>query len=196
MPRSRSSNPQVPSPREAPSPNPQVPSPALAHISEEPGIRLFEPRHSDLAGEAVVWAIDDEHVRNYLLPRDCPRVTFYPLPTSDPADVARLMCGSAARAVVAIEAGWLQRALSCTLYRYDLPPDTFECTDPGAGYHVSREAVAPASVTRIDDPIGELLSRGVELRVLPHLWHLRDQVIHATLQFSMIRMRNAVRPSG
>jgi len=25
----------------------------------------------------LVWAIDGDHLRNYLVPRDCPRVTYY-----------------------------------------------------------------------------------------------------------------------
>jgi hypothetical protein len=46
----------------------------LFHISEEPGIELFEPRVSEGRGP-VVWAIDADRLRNYLLPRECPRVT-------------------------------------------------------------------------------------------------------------------------
>jgi hypothetical protein len=36
-----------------------------------------------------------------------------------------------------------------------------------------------------------ILQRGVELRVLPDLWSLRDAVIASTLEFSIIRWRNA-----
>lgn len=53
---------------------------SLYHASERPSIVRFEPRpvraESGLT-EEVVWAIDDEHLQNYLLPRECPRVTFY-----------------------------------------------------------------------------------------------------------------------
>jgi hypothetical protein len=38
------------------------------------------------------------------------------------------------------------------------------------------------------------MRRGVELRVLPTLWPLRDAVLESSLQFSMIRMRNATPP--
>jgi len=44
----------------------------------------------------------------------------------------------------------------------------------------------------VDDPIGELLARGVELRFVRSLWHLRDSVVASSLQFSLIRMRNAL----
>ena len=35
-----------------------------------------------------------------------------------------------------------------------------------------------------------ILQRGVELRLLPDLWSLRDAVIESTLEFSIIRWRN------
>jgi len=44
----------------------------------------------------------------------------------------------------------------------------------------------------LPDPVSELRRRGVELRVLPNLWPLRDVVIASSLQFSIIRMRNAL----
>jgi hypothetical protein len=40
--------------------------------------------------------------------------------------------------------------------------------------------------------MGELLSRRVDLRVLPNLWPLHDGLVASTLQFSHIRMRNAL----
>ena len=52
----------------------------LFHVSEESRIKVFNPRpvpspDAGVAGEAV-WAVDEVHLPNYLLPRDCPRVTF------------------------------------------------------------------------------------------------------------------------
>lgn len=69
--------------------------------------------------------------------------------------------------------------------------DTFECLDECAGYFVSREPVRPLQVEVIEDPIAALLGRGVELRILPTLSPLRDSIVASTLQFSIIRMRNA-----
>jgi hypothetical protein len=43
----------------------------------------------------------------------------------------------------------------------------------------------------IDDVLGELARRRVEARFMPDLWALRDAVVSSTLQFSVIRMRNA-----
>jgi uncharacterized protein DUF6886 len=160
----------------------------LYHVSEDGGIQRFELRVS-AGGQTVVWAIDAERLRNYLVPRDCPRVTFYAGPATTASDVERFLGSSAA--VVAIEARWFERLRRCRLYCYHLPPETFVSLDDCAGYFVSAAAVAPSRVEVIDDAIAELLRRGVELRVLADLWPLRDAVVASSLQFSMIRMRNA-----
>ena len=162
----------------------------LFHVSEEPGIDRFLPRPSGDERKALVWAIDAERLRNYLVPRDCPRVTYYAGPRTREPDVAAYLGSSTA--VVAIEQAWLERLRSCRLYCYHLPPGTFERVDDCAGYAVSRVPVVPVRVDVIDDAIGELRRRDVELRVLPNLWALHDAVVASTLQFSMIRMRNAL----
>ena len=165
------------------------------HISEEPNIVRFEPRPPPSANSGqtglMVWAVGDRLLHNYLLPRDCPRVTFYAGPNSTAADVDRHLGTTDARYVVAIEAGWMPAVRSGVLYQYALPTETFTAVDVGAGYYISRQAVAPLSVVRIDDILGVLLARGVELRVTPSLWRLCDAIVVSTLQFSMIRMRNA-----
>lgn len=162
----------------------------LFHISEESGIERFEPRESEYTDEPVVWAIDAERLRNYLVPRECPRVTYYAGSETTSADVERFLGSSPA--VVAVESGWLKRIRSCRLYCYHMPPETFECIDECAGYFVSRVSVVPAGIEIFDDPIAELLKRGVEISFVPNLWHLRDAVVASTLQFSLIRMRNAL----
>jgi hypothetical protein len=159
------------------------------HVSEEPDIRVFEPRRVEPTGEAFVWAIDDEHLRNYLVPRECPRVTFYSGERTTPADRERFLGSSAA--VVAIEEQWLRRMWSCRLFCYHLRNETFECLDKTAGYFVSRAAVVPIRTEVFEDPVLALAQRGVELRVLPNLWSLRDAVVESTLEFSIIRWRNA-----
>lgn len=162
---------------------------AISHISETVGIERFEPRTPESGGAPVVWGIDEERLRNYLLPRECPRVTFYANKGRSPEDAEKFLGSS--RAVVAVESSWLQRIRSATLYRYILPADSFKCIDAGAGYFISEEAVVPTSMEILDDLLAELVNRNVELRILPNLGHLHDAVAASTLQFSMIRMRNA-----
>ena len=109
------------------------------------------------SGESLVWAIDDEPLRNYLVPRECPRVTFYGGPGTAAADRERFLRSSAA--VVAIESAWFERMQSCRLFCYHLPAETFECRDKTAGYLVSRAAVKPARVDVLHDPVLATLQR-------------------------------------
>lgn len=162
---------------------------SLFHVSEEPGIERFEPRAAADMGEPVVWAIDEKRLHNYLVPRECPRVTYYAGNDTTTADVERFLGSTAA--VIAIEDGWWERLLCSRLYCYHLPAETFHCIDECAGYFVSRVPVVPASMEVIDDSRAELLRRGVDLRVVPTLWPLRDAVVASSLRFSIIRMRNA-----
>jgi hypothetical protein len=118
------------------------------------------------------------------------RVTFYAGPETSAADVETFLGTSPA--VVAVEAAWLERLRSCRLHCYYFLRETFECVDECAGYFVSRVPVVPARIEVIDDPIAELLKRGVELRFMPNLGALRDAVVSSSLQFSLIRMRNAL----
>ena len=48
----------------------------LFHISEDGYIEKFIPRRSKEIWEYknYVWAIEEEKIQNYLLPRDCPRI--------------------------------------------------------------------------------------------------------------------------
>src|SRR5438552_2821726 len=121
----------------------------LFHVSETRGIDRFEPRPSEGSSEPVVWAIDADRLRNYLVPRECPRVTFYAGRETTNADVQRFLGSSTA--VVAIEQAWFERLRSCRLYCYHMPPETFEYIDECAGYFVSRVPVVPACVEVFDD---------------------------------------------
>jgi hypothetical protein len=161
----------------------------LFHVSEKAGIGRFEPRNTDGSSEPRVWAIDDDRLRNYLVPRDCPRVTYYARANTSRLDVESFL--GASNAVMAFERAWLDRVRSTRLFCYQLPPQSFELVDSCAGYFVSRTPVLPLSVHVVDNCLSELGRRGVEVRVLSNLWHLHDAVAKSTLGYSMIRMRNA-----
>jgi hypothetical protein len=167
----------------------------LFHVSEESGIASFEPRpvpspDSGVTGEAV-WAVDEAHLPNFILPRDCPRVTYGIGTRTSEEDRTRFFAHSTARRIVAVEAKWAPAILSCTLFLYEMPTMSFELALEDAGFYIARAAVVPTAVTEVRDAIGEMLRREVELRFLPELWPLNDAVIASTLEFSNIRMRNA-----
>lgn len=165
----------------------------LFHISDDPHITCFVPHPAanpdlGLKGE-IVFAIEEQMLPNYLLPRDCPRVTFYALPESTREDMERLLGTS--RHVVAIESGWLERVVNGRIHLYTLPAATFTVWDKGAGYYISREPVTPLSVRTLDNILLELVQYDVEIRILPSLWPLWEAVVNSSLQYSMIRMKNA-----
>ncbi len=53
----------------------------LFHVSEEVGIEKFVPRlpnRKDMdITTGLVWAVDEARLPNFLLPRNCPRVTYH-----------------------------------------------------------------------------------------------------------------------
>lgn len=164
----------------------------LSHFSEDPTITRFVPRpplaHPEV--EPLVWAIDDWHAPIYFVPRDCPRVCFWPLPTTTPDDYERYFATVPGRIVVALESGWLDRLRTTRLYRYRMPEKTFEdIHDYGA--HVSREPVVPLGVEPVGDLLAALADADVELRITPSLVPLGRTIIQTTLHFGLIRMRNA-----
>ncbi len=168
----------------------------LFHISEEPGINIFEPRplpsHFDNINGDVVFAISDRLLHNYLLPRDCPRVTYYATEKTTDADRDRFIGNSAAGNIVIVESAWYRRIKETVLYNYEFPQDNFMLVDECAGYYVSYKPVIPLSVTPVNDIMAELLSRNIELRFTPSLIKLADAVSKSSLNFSIIRMRNAL----
>ena len=93
--------------------------------------------------------------------------------------------------IVVVEQAWLARILTATLNVYELPPTNFELADEIAGYYVCRAAVAPIATYVVDDILGEMAQSNCELRFVADLLRIRDNVLRSTLDYSLIRMRNA-----
>lgn len=161
----------------------------LFHVSDRGDIARFEPRPSDYTDHPVVWAIHRARLCNYLLPRDCPRVTCYASERTSLADAQRFLGND--RIVIAVEEAWLERITATSLFVYRMPEAPFALNDAAAGYWVSPEPVTPLACDRLSDLPEAIAARGATLRVLPSLWPLHDAIAASSLQFSMIRMRNA-----
>lgn len=168
----------------------------LFHISETPCIMEFIPKPSLRKKKNLVWSISDDKLRNYLLPRDCPRVTFSVKQDSDPADIKRLLGHSNVKAVIAIEKKWVPIIKKTILYKYEFNLKDFVLEDECAGYYVSETVQKPISVTTINNILDELLKYNVEIRILQSLWKIREEVIKSSLDFSIIRMQNATPPTN
>lgn len=170
----------------------------LYHFSEDPTIAVFRPRGSavDPSLPPLVWAIDATHAPLYYFPRDCPRVAFWK-PRDRALDGAYQLFGpTSAALVIAVEGRWLTPLRETQLFIYTFADAGFRCTDSGAGYYVSEHAVVPESMEPAGDLLARLAAAAVELRIVPDLHPLHDAVMASPLQFSMIRMRNAVRGKG
>lgn len=171
----------------------------LFHVSEESAIKSFHPRPvpknsgSSLSGYAV-WAVDEAHLANYLLPRDCPRVAYSVSSQTSEEDKRKFFPSGIKKHVVAVEEKWLDRIQNTVLYLYELSPKNFECIDKGAGYFVSRKKETPMQIIRLNDLVNEMQTRNIDLKPFPSLWDLQESVAASTLEFSCIRMRNAQKP--
>lgn len=167
----------------------------LFHISENGNIPLFEPKPSPSffpeLKEDVVFAISETLVHNYLVPRDCPRVTYYAGENTTQRDIDHFVGETSAKYIMAMESRWIDALCKTTLYCYEFPAPSFRLLDACAGYFISRVKTYPLHVTRIDDLLQALAVRNVELRFMPSLQRLANAVKVSTLNFSLIRMRNA-----
>jgi hypothetical protein len=166
----------------------------MFHVSEEPDIAQFVPRiplRDDFdRSKGLVWAIGEHRLPNYLAPRDCPRVLYHAIPSTTRTDVDRFFSSSSLRSCIAIEHAWFERMAKVTLYLYELSTANFYAPVQGGGY-VSEQTERPIAKIRIDHVFDELFRRNVEVRILDNLWELGDAVQQSTLDWSLIRMRNA-----
>ncbi|VTR27256.1 Uncharacterised protein [Actinobacillus pleuropneumoniae] len=165
----------------------------LYHFSEEPDIPIFEPRilHNQNNEPAKVWAIDAHYAPHYYFPRECPRVCVEAVESTTKADVETFFGMSCARRMIAIEAAWYERVRTGCVNRYSFDPTDFELFDANAGYYIATKTVVPVRIERMDDLVASILQEGIELRITPSLMPLKERIPASSVNFSMIRMRNA-----
>jgi hypothetical protein len=164
----------------------------LWHVSDDPSIERFEPR-AKLAHDspdALVWAIDEEHLPAYWFPRECPRATFWAVASTDERDVERFLAGDRLLRIHAVQATWLAALRTARMYAYRLPSASFERYERANGYWVSHAAVAPVEVVELGDLLVRHTEAGIELRIVPRLLPLWERVAASTLEYSGIRLRN------
>ena len=160
----------------------------LLHYSEDPTIERFVPHVPATNPEMppMVWTVDDVHAPLFWFPRDCPRITFW---TEDGSPADALGPTSGWR-VHAIETAWLDRVRACELWVYRFAVEGFEPWPGADGYWVADREHRPIDAAPVGDLLTRHRERAIELRVLPDLRALRDQVIESGYRFSMCRMSN------
>ena len=170
---------------------------ALFHFSEDPHIERFVPHvpRTNPSHAPAVWAIDRDHAPLYWFPRDCPRVTVWPRSPAGAAAFRARLTTTALR-VHAIELASLDRMRDTVLHRYEFDPNGFVPWDQADGQWISDSEVVPVSVTPVGDLLNAHVDAGIELRIVPSLWPLRDIALEGEFDFSLVRMHNAQpRPS-
>lgn len=167
----------------------------LFHVGEEENIEVFEPRlpsRNDLdKNVGLVWAIDEARLPNFLMPRDCPRVTYHINENTSEEDKQYYFMSTSISHVVVIENRWFEKMRNTTLYLYEFDIDDFELQDDVAGYYVAKTTQIPKAKYQVNDLFGELIKRNVEIRVTDNLWKIADRVKKSTLNWSLCRMGNA-----
>jgi hypothetical protein len=89
-----------------------------------------------------------------------------------------------------VEWDWYETLRTHTLYRYELPTETFEPLEDDAWMWVSHTTVEPLALKVITDIPAAMAEAGVELRLMPSLaplWGAWETTVH----FSGIRLRNS-----
>jgi hypothetical protein len=168
----------------------------VLHFSKDPTITRFVPHVAVTSqeSEAYVWAVDAEQAPSYWFPRQCPRAMAWVGPRTTADDRARIIGPGGGERVHAIEYGWLERMRIVRLYAYRLPAALFRpFGEPRPHAMVATEPMTPLGPPeRVQDLYGLHASAGIQIRVLPALWEFFDAVVASTLEFSGIRMRNAI----
>lgn len=172
----------------------------LFHVSEESNIEVFKPRipaRADIDKEkGLVWAINERCLPNFLTPRDCPRVTYYSTESSTEEDRKRFFSSANTHHVIAIECKWFEVMKNTALYLYEFDSRDFILQDEIAGYYVSDKEQKPINKIIISDIFEEIFNRNVELRIIPSLWSLAEDIKQSTLNWSLCRMGNAEKLSN
>ncbi|HEY5071391.1 MAG TPA: hypothetical protein VII63_05105 [Caulobacteraceae bacterium] len=171
----------------------------LFHFSDDPAIKVFEPRPIRVPSERapgrawlngpLVWAVEQRRQAMYLFPRDCPRILIWATETTTAMDRRRWWGDSACAMVAHMERAWLARVEAAAIHRYELPARHFEVLDD-AGMWVARRAVEPTAMETITNLPAALAGEGVELRLLDDLTPL-NAVWRSTVHASGVRLRNA-----
>lgn len=171
----------------------------LFHVSEESNIEVFKPRlpsRTDVDNsKGLVWAINEQCLPNFLTPRACPRVAYYSTEISSEEDKLRFFSSREVQHVIAIENKWFDIMKNTTLYLYEFDPGDFSLQDRIAGYYVSDKEQKPINKFIISDIFKEIFDRNVELRIIPNLWNLAEDIKNSTLNWSLCKMANAVKLS-
>ncbi|AJY76200.1 DUF6886 family protein [Paenibacillus beijingensis] len=166
----------------------------LFHFSEEKTIEIFKPRvkanRTDMS--PVVWVIDEEHEFTFYFPRDCPRIVYTKDDEVTEEDNRKFFGLTSSNIVVTVETHWYERIMNTTIYRYELPSETFKLFDQTAGYYISTEIVKPVERVEIKNSLERLMGMNIDVRFTPNLHPLKEAILTSSIKdFGIHRFANA-----
>lgn len=165
----------------------------LFHVSEENNISKFVPRPSPSTFENltknVVFAIGENLLHNYLLPRECPRVSYSFGKNTTFIDKNKYL--QKKNFVLVLQDNWIKEINKTSIYLYEFDSKHFKVLDETANYYVSNKIEIPKNKQKITDLI-EYLSRIIklELLIVKDLRKVANEIQQTSLDYSFIRMRN------
>ncbi|AYC30520.1 DUF6886 family protein [Paenisporosarcina cavernae] len=172
----------------------------LFHVSEEADIAYFEPRiptREDMdKSQALVWAIDEAHLPNFLTPRNCPRVCYHVSKQTTELDRKLYFQQPDSTYGIVLEKKWEQEMQNTDLYLYEFDSRNFKLLDAVAGYYVSKHREIPSAVWYVSNPLQALNERQVEVRFVDNLWEAHDAIMQSSFDWSMCRMKYAQSSPG
>lgn len=165
----------------------------LFHFSKQDNIITFKPRIKENRQDMppVVWAIDDEHQFTFFFPRDCPRIVYTKSDHITEQDYMKFFGTTNANIVITVETSWYSNMMNTTLFRYELPFDSFTLFDEIAGYYISYEEVKPTDMTPIKNALEQLMEMNIEVRFTPDLSVIRNELLKSSItDFGIHRFKN------
>jgi len=168
-------------------------NPRLFHISEDPKINVFVPRlspsHFNIIKADVVMAVSENLVHNYMLPKECPRLSYHAGPDTTPRDTKKFFGFCTAAHIMAVENRWIKKIQSTTLYCYEFDSRHFSLFDESTGDYTAYKTIVPISIKPIYSILDELLKRNIELRFMPTIDKLAMEIRKSSLHSSLIKIR-------
>jgi len=156
----------------------------LYHFSEESDIRVFKPRvkHNRQNMPPVVWAIDQQHEFTFYFPRDCPRIVYTKTEGISNEDNYKFFGLTDSSIVITVGIDWYKRIKETTIFRYELPGESFNLFDEFAGYYISEETVKPIEITPLDHLIERIADLNIEIRFTPNLNPLKEALLSSSIK--------------
>ncbi|WP_020530872.1 DUF6886 family protein [Flexithrix dorotheae] len=167
----------------------------LYHTSTKQGLTSIIPKNNNHFGikfpQPVVWAVEKHSKPLFLFPQNCPRISFRVDAKTSSDDRKKFKEEYASNQVIIIESKWYEILQNQPLYQYELNSGNFNLEKPSLGLYSSLQSAEILNQKLISNPIAEIISLNIELKITPSLWKTFDYLSKFTYQTFFINLKNA-----